>query len=180
MSNEGFPGDMPHRYWLRLCAAILLVAGVTACTPEPNDTTLLIPVNPLCTTCDDFIHCDTTTAQDNADPTGTYMLYHLRPKSSLAQMATIFDFLLQAFRQREEDLRPLSAYAPGTEGPQFDPDAEAVTNLLSHRISVPDGWIDQVNGDWHGANDGIRGRCRLLPIAEGRQLIKQLRQNANL
>src|SRR5512134_2693400 len=104
MSTDLRPCCSLHRRWLRLCAAVVMAAAAAACTPNRSETTLLIPVNALCTTCNDFIRCDPAAGPDGGAATDDYVLYHLRPKSMLAQMATIFDYLLQAVRQRKEDL----------------------------------------------------------------------------
>ena len=156
-------------------AAVLgltLAMAVAACTPRPSDVELLIPINPLCTTCDDFIRCESAAPPGEATGAAAWSLYHLRPKTFFAQIATILDYLLQLFRERTEDLRPLTIHAPGA---GMTVSAEAVTDLTRHRISVPGGWIDQVNGEWHDTGDRVTGQCRLLPIAEGRKQVKELR-----
>ena len=50
--------------------------------------------------------------------------------------------------------------------------AEARIDLVQHRIYVPDGWIDQVTGERHGPDDALRGSCRVLAPADGRELLK--------
>jgi hypothetical protein len=137
---------------------------------------LLIPVNSKCTTCDDFIRCDAGSANPAIyDP--TFDVYRLEPKGTLAQLATVWEFLIQLFYTRTEDFRPLSIYSqrPGTAAPferTITGDAEARTDLVQHRIFVPQGWIDQATGARHGADDQPHGSCRLLKPAEGRELLK--------
>lgn len=159
----------------RILLAVLL-GMLAGCGAPPPTVDLLIPVNAKCTTCEDFIRCDAGSANPAVyDP--TFDLYRLEPKSMLAQLATVWEFLIQLFHTRTEDFRPLTIYAqrPGATA-VFDrtvtKDAEARTDLVAHRIHLPSGWIDQVNGEWHAGDDSIRGACRLLQAAEGRELVK--------
>jgi len=154
----------------------ILLSLLAGCGSPPPKVDLLIPVNAKCTTCEDFIRCDGGSANAAVyDP--TFDLYRLEPKGILAQLATVWEFLIQLFHTRTEDFRPLSVYAqrPG-DSEVFDRivtrDAEARTDLIAHRIHLPSGWIDQVTGDWHGTDDTLRGSCRLLKPAEGREIIK--------
>jgi hypothetical protein len=144
---------------------VITALGLAGCTPKPDDTKLTIPIDHLCTTCNDFIRCE---ASAPTTP-GTYTLYHLEPKSFGAQMATIWDYLVQFVYQRKDDDRPLTVYADGVAG---KPTAVARTDLIQHRINVPGAWIDQVNGAWHGAGDAVQGQCRLLPMADGWKLVR--------
>ncbi|MBL8200375.1 MAG: hypothetical protein JNK40_05320 [Chromatiales bacterium] len=155
---------------------VIVLGMLAACGSPPPTVDLLIPVNAKCTTCEDFIRCDG--GIENAavyDP--SFDLYRLEPKGILAQLATVWEFLIQLFHTRTEDLRPLSVYAqrPG-ESSAFNrtitKGLEARTDLVAHRIHLPSGWIDQVTGDWHGTDDSRRGACRLLKPAEGREVLK--------
>lgn len=147
-------------------AACLVLAG---CTQEFSNEGLLIPINPLCTVCDDFIRCE-------AEPAGSgTTLYHLDHKSFLAQVLTIFEYPLRPFRQRTEDERPLKIYPPGAKAPEQPAGAVALTDLVAHRIAVPGGWIDQATGAWHNEDGSLKGACTLLPVAEGRQFVRDLR-----
>jgi hypothetical protein len=155
---------------------VILLGVVASCGAPPPKVDLLIPVNARCTTCEDFIRCDGGSSNPAVyDP--TFDLYRLESKSMLAQLATVWEFLIQLFHTRTEDFRPLTIYAqrPG-ESAVFDrtvtKDAEARTDLLTHRIHLPSGWIDQVNGEWHATDDSIRGSCRALKAVEGRELVK--------
>ncbi len=155
---------------------VVLLGMLAGCGSPPPNVDLLIPVNARCTTCEDFIRCDGGRANAAVyDP--TFDLYRLEPKNILAQLATVWEFLIQLFHTRTEDFRPLSLYAqrPG-ETEVFKRtvtrDAEARTDLVANRIHLPSGWIDQVTGDWHDADDSIRGSCRLLKPAEGREMLK--------
>lgn len=150
-----------------------LLAGCAAPLPEAE---LLIPVNAKCTTCEDFIRCDGSFGNAAVyDP--TFDLYRLEPKGTLAQLATVWEFLIQLFYTRAEDVRPLSVYAqrPGTTeafARSTTGDVEARIDLVEHRIQVPDAWIDQITGQRRGADNTPRGLCRLLNPAEGRELLK--------
>jgi len=161
---------------MRRILLVILLGILAGCGSPPPKVDLLIPVNAKCTTCEDFIRCDSGSANAAVyDP--TFDLYRLEPKGILAQLATVWEFLIQLFQTRTEDVRPLSVYSqrPG-ESEVFNRivtrDAEARTDLVAHRIHLPSGWIDQVTGDWHGTDDTLRGSCRLLKPAEGRELLK--------
>jgi len=161
---------------VRRILLVVLLGMLAGCGSPPPKVDLLIPVNAKCTTCEDFIRCDGGSANPAVyDP--TFDLYRLEPKSMLAQLATVWEFLIQLFHTRTEDIRPLTIYTqrPG-ESAVFDrtvtKDAEARTDLVAHRIRLPSGWIDQVNGEWHASDDSIRGACRVLQAVEGRELVK--------
>ncbi|MCL4778400.1 MAG: hypothetical protein KJ054_12935 [Gammaproteobacteria bacterium] len=150
---------------------MMAMAWLAACAPPAADEQLAIPLNPLCSTCDDFLRCDEAAARDH-----DFLLLHLEQKTFWAQVATIRDYLVQVFHEREEDRRPLVIYTS-----EMVPDifkAEAVIDLAQHRIALPGGWIDQRNGAWHH-NAGVKGQCRMLPRQEGRTLVRQLRASGH-
>jgi hypothetical protein len=156
---------------LLLIACIGLLAG---CQPAPTGVDLSIPINARCTTCNDYVRCDGAAGSAAIyDP--TFDLYHLQPKDLLAQIATIWDYLVQMLRAKSEDRRPLTIYSqrPGRDR-AFDRevtrDSEARIDLVTHRIEVPGAWVDQQTGAWHHDNDQVAGQCRLLSRDEGRQL----------
>ena len=159
----------------RILPAIILLVLASCSSPAPP-VELLIPVNARCTTCEDFIRCDGGSA-NAAVYDASFDIYRLEPKGTLAQLATVWDFLIQLFYTRTEDLRPLSIYAQrrgeteafkrSTTG-----NAEARIDLVQHRIQLPEGWIDQVTGERHGADEALRGSCRVLGPADGRELLK--------
>ena len=157
----------------------VLVVGIgllTGCAAPAPKVELLVPVNALCTTCDDFIRCDAASANAAVyDP--SFDLYRLEPKGTLAQLATVWQFLIQLVHTREEDQRPLSTYQQRRGYREaFERKSvgrgEAHIDLVRHRIDLPEGWIDQVNGEWHGRDDSLRGSCRVLTPVEGRGLLK--------
>jgi hypothetical protein len=155
---------------------VVLVVFLMGCAAPTPQVELLIPVNAKCTTCEDFIRCEGTTGNAAVyDP--SFDIYRLEPKGTLAQLATVWEFLIQLFYTRTEDVRPLSIYAqrPGeTEAFKRSTtnNAEARIDLIQHRINLPDGWIDQVTGERLGADDALRGSCRVLAPADGRELLK--------
>jgi hypothetical protein len=153
-----------------LLSGAIAIAVVAGCARPRSDTTgLAIAVNELCTTCEDFIRCDATSKP--VDAADAVTLYQLKPKTFLAQLATIWDFLAASVRERKEDRRPLAIFRVGTVPDQT---REAVIDLGQHRIQLEAGWIDQSNGDWHGVDDARKGQCRIIPRLEGRQLVGQL------
>lgn len=161
---------------MRRILLVVLLGMLAGCGSPPPKVDLLIPVNAKCTTCEDFIRCDGGSANAAVyDP--TFDLYRLEPKSMLAQLATVWEFLIQLFHTRTEDVRPLTVYAqrPG-ESDAFNrtitKNAEARTDLVANRIHLPSGWIDQLTGEWHGTDDDLRGTCRMLKPAEGREVLK--------
>lgn len=161
---------------MRRILLVVLLGMLAGCGSPPPKVDLLIPVNAKCTTCEDFIRCDGGSANAAVyDP--TFDLYRLEPKSMLAQLATVWEFLIQLFHTRTEDVRPLTVYAqrPG-ESDAFNrtitKNAEARTDLVANRIHLPSGWIDQLTGEWHGTDDNLRGTCRMLKPAEGREVLK--------
>ena len=160
----------PTIRWSGRMAALLLSFIAVACAPPRSQTSgLAVVVNELCTTCEDFIRCDSTAGTPEVP--GPVTLYQLRPKGFVAQVATIWDFLIANIRERTEDRRPLTIFSASS-APEST--GEAVTDLKQHRIRIPGGWIDQASGDWHGADDGHKGQCRIIPRPDGRQLMKEL------
>lgn len=161
---------------MRRILLVLLLGMLAGCGSPPPKVDLLIAVNARCTTCEDFIRCDGGSSNAAVyDP--SFDLYRLEPKGVLAQLATVWEFLIQLFHTRTEDFRPLTVYEqrPGDSAGlrrTATGNAEARTDLVRNRIHLPEGWIDQITGAWHGADDAIQGSCRLVPPVEGRELIK--------
>jgi len=161
---------------MRTVPLVVLVVLLMGCAAPVPQVELLIPVNAKCTTCEDFIRCEGNSGNAAVyDP--SFDIYRLEPKGTLAQLATVWEFLIQLFYTRTEDVRPLSIYAqrPGeTEvfRRTFTSNAEARIDLVRHRINLPDGWIDQVTGERHGPDDALRGSCRVMAPADGRELLK--------
>ena len=161
---------------MRRVLLVMFLGVLVGCAAPLPQAQLLIPVNAKCTTCEDFIRCEGSSGNAAVyDP--SFDIYRLEPKGTLAQLATVWEFLIQLFYTRTEDIRPLSIYAqrPGeTEvfRRTFTSNAEARVDLVQHRINLPDGWIDQVTGERHGPDDALRGSCRVMAPADGRELLK--------
>ena len=161
---------------MRRVLLVMFLGVLVGCAAPLPQAQLLIPVNAKCTTCEDFIRCDGGSANAAVyDP--SFDIYRLEPKGTLAQLATVWEFLIQLFYTRTEDFRPLSMYAqrPGTTGGLQrlkTGNAEARIDLVQHRIHVPDGWIDQVTGERHGTDGASSGSCQVLAPADGRELLK--------
>ena len=154
-------------------APLLLAAVLGGCAPREAAPELAIAISPQCTTCDDFVRCAPGPAAPGADE--GVVVYHLTPKSATAQLATIFDYLTQLFRQRTSDRRPVNVYRPAADaGSQVMAGGEAVLDLVGYRIEVPGAWIDQRTGLWHAPDNAPLGRCVALPRPEGMALRDQL------
>ncbi len=152
-----------------LALGLLLVVG--GCGPREAAVELVISISPQCTTCDDFVRCTPDAAATGLD---AVVVYHLAPKSAAAQLATIFDYLTQLFRQKTSDRRPLIVYRPGAEADAVTSGDEAVLDLVAHRIEVPGAWIDQLSGQWFAPDGAALGHCAALPRAEGMALREAL------
>ncbi len=167
---------------MRRVLLVVLLGMLVGCGPPPPPVELVIPVNAKCTTCEEFIRCESTTGNAAVyDP--SFDIYRLEPKGTLAQLATVWEFLIQLFYTRTEDFRPLSIYAQRrgvTEAFERStkPKAEARIDLVRHRIYLPDGWIDQVTGERRGGDATPRGSCRVLAPADGRELLKLFPEQA--
>lgn len=161
---------------MRRLLPVVLLTLLTGCASPLPEAELLIPVNAKCTTCEDFIRCEGQAGNAAVyDP--SFDIYQLKSKGALAQLATVWEFLIQLFHTRTEDFRPLSIHAQrpdnqGTFSRSTTAEAEARIDLVQHRIYLPDGWIDQVTGERHGADNLPRGFCRVLPPADGREMLK--------
>ena len=161
---------------MRKVLLFLFVSLLVGCAKPLPQAELLIPVESKCTTCEDFIRCDGGSSNAAVyDP--SFDIYRLEPKGIVAQLATVWEFLIQLFYTRTEDLRPLSVFAHRLDSTEpfkrvTAGAAEARIDLVQHRIHLPDGWIDQVTGERHGPDDAPHGACRLLAPAEGRALLK--------
>jgi hypothetical protein len=148
-----------------LFATLLWVAGCARGPAPPPPEALQIRINLLCSTCDDFLRCDASGLSQEAD---SYLLYRLREKSVWAQIATIWDYLIQLFRRKTTDVRPLSIYENQGETRRIaTPEAEARVDAAAAIIQLPDSTIDMRNGEWRTRTGELRGQCRTLPRREG-------------
>ena len=148
-----------------LVAALLLLAGCDrGPAPLPSES-LQIRINLLCSTCDDFLRCD---ALGVTPDTESYRLYRLREKSFWAQIAPIWDYLIQLVRRKTTDVRPLSVYENQGELRRVsDVVGKARIDAAAGLLQLPDSTIDMRNGEWRTSTGELQGQCRTLPRREG-------------
>ena len=147
-----------------------LLAGCGAKAPEPE---LLIPVNVRCSTCNDHIRCGDA-AGNPAVGDAAFVLYVLEAKGpGNDEITSITEYFLQFVEPKTRFTRPLSVHVQtiDTSGNPERRSSMALTATMdraTHRIGLPDAWVDQQNGAWHGRDDRLRGSCRILSREEGR------------
>lgn len=153
---------------LLLAAALLLGACSRGPAPVQIDE-LSIRINLLCTTCDDFVQCRASAATD------AFTLYRLREKSFWAQIATIWDYLIQSVQRKTSDRRPLTVYVEETGQRRVLSDAGvAGVDMVSGLISVPGSLIDMRDGSWRSPQGEVLGRCATLPRRQGYAWVREL------
>ena len=161
-----------------LVALVMLLAGCETKSPE---TDLLIPINVRCSTCTDYVRCDKT-SDDPAVRNPAFSLYELQAKGPGNDITSITEYFLQFVEPKTSYTRPLAIYAQtvaesGQPGWHTSLSHTATIDLAGHRIDLPDGWIDQRNGEWHDKDNGIQGACRILDRQEGRQTASLFMEN---
>lgn len=145
--------------------ACLLVAACQRGPAALPAETLQIRINLLCTTCDDFLRCSHSA---DAARSELYRIYRLREKSFWAQIATIWDYLVQWVHRKTRDQRPLVVYLNDGEVRRvLELPGEATVDAAVGMISLPDSSIDMRNGDWRNLRGELQGRCSTLPRREG-------------
>jgi len=148
-----------------LVGILLLLAGCDRGPAPLPPESLQIRVNLLCSTCDDFLRCEVA---DVVPETNSYRLHRLREKSFWAQIATIWDYLIQLFRQKTVDVRPLTIYENEGERRRIvSSEAKARVDAAAGLILLPDSIIDMRKGQWRTLNGDLQGQCRTLPRREG-------------
>lgn len=155
-----------------LLAAAMVVAGCNrGPTPLPAET-LQIRINLLCTTCDDFLRC---TRAEDASRGDLYRIYRLREKSFWAQIATIWDYLVQWIHRKTTDTRPLTVYLnDGDQRRVLNEEAQARVDAVAGLISLPDSSIDMRDGHWRDPQGATIGQCVTLPRREGYAWVRML------
>lgn len=157
----------------RLAATIVALLGLAGCGPLPGpERELVIPVNDLCTTCVDFLRCEADGGAGDA-----LTLYVLEQKTFMAQIATIWQYLVQYINPRKTDRRGVTTWTRSGEGPASSSPGQAEQDLVTFEIRLPGARIDQYTGAWYGAGDSRLGSCRVLARAEGRDLLAALRDS---
>jgi hypothetical protein len=163
-----------------IAAAALLAGCSRGPQPLPPES-LRIRINILCSTCDDFIACRLSPASSGvpvvpppAAPTPT-VIYRLREKGFWAQVATIGDYLVQLFRRKVRDERPLTVYVEDRGRRRVAGDGlRATVDLSTGVLAVPDGSIDLRDGAWRTAAGSLRGACATMPRREGYAFVRAL------
>lgn len=168
------------RGWAVVAAAasLALLAACNAGKPivPPNDG-FAIKLNLLCTTCDDFLDC----RRDDAPPASAtpgarqpLLVYRLKEKSFWQQIATIGDYLFQAFRQKRTDERPLAIYRDDGERRSVEQvPKRAFIDASAGTIALPDGLIDMKSGAWLDPRGERIGACKALVRRDGYALVRQ-------
>ncbi|MFM7707559.1 MAG: hypothetical protein ACKO9D_06000 [Gammaproteobacteria bacterium] len=156
-----------------IAAALLLASCSRGPQPLPPES-LRIRINILCTTCDDFIACGAPEASRPAAPAPT-VIYRLREHGFWAQVATIGDYLVQLFRRKVRDERPLTVYVEDRGQRRVTGDGlRATVDLSIGLLAVPDGSIDLRDGAWRTPTGASRGGCRTMPRREGYAFVRAL------
>jgi hypothetical protein len=154
--------------FLGFAAALLLASCSRGPQPLPPES-LRIRINILCSTCEDFIACRTPAASSST------VIYRLREKGFWAQVATIGDYLVQLFRRKVRDERPLTVYVEDRGQRRVTGDGlRATVDLSIGMLAVPDGSIDLRDGAWRTAMGSPRGACATMPRREGYAFVRAL------
>lgn len=154
------------RYFWVVIACLITSSGDARATSPPQESDL-IRINVYCTTCDDFIRCQ-------SDERG-YTLYRLRAKTFWAQIATIWDYLIARIRPKTTDTRPLTVYLAE------DGRKEVLRDGLSARVDLargvvvlPDSLIDMKTGGWRTDAGVLQGRCVTVPRRDGYAFVREV------
>ncbi|MBM4221399.1 MAG: hypothetical protein FJ170_05565 [Gammaproteobacteria bacterium] len=151
----------------------MLVTVLAGCGAKPPATDLLIPVNVRCSTCTDYIRCEAA-AGNPAVGGQAFSLYALEARGPGNEITSITEYFLQFAEPKTRFGRPLSVHVQTT-GATGQPERRSSMGLTvtidqaTHRLELPDAWIDQRTGEWHGRDDSLRGTCRILGREQGRQ-----------
>lgn len=155
-----------------LLLAVVLLGGCSRSeAPIPADQ-LQIKINLLCTTCDDFLRCAPASPANAEAAT----LYRLREKSFLAQIATIWDYLIQSLWRKTSDTRPLTVYQdePGRSRILVEA-AHAHVDSVSGLITLPGATIDMRSGAWWQGERQL-GECVALSRRAGYAWLREFLQ----
>jgi hypothetical protein len=159
-----------------LAAALLLSACNAGGAIVPPNDGFAIKLNLLCTTCDDFLRCRREPGEAVAAPGGRepQLVYRLKEKGFWAQIATIGDYLLQLFRQKTSDERPLAIYRDdGVRRTIEQLPTMAVVDAAAGMLTLPESRIDLRNGDWLDGRGERIGRCEAMPRRDGYAMLRE-------
>ena len=166
------PNAAMERGFLRSIALVVVLVASTACTrsPEPLPReTLAIRINILCTTCDEFLRCAAAPTADT-----DLRVYRLREKSFWAQVATIWDYLVQWIRRKTTDARPLSLYVERDGRRSItDPPSMAQLDFVAGRIGLHDSNVDMRDGTWTSLSGEPLGRCEQMTRRDGYAMVRR-------
>ena len=169
-----------ERGFLRSIALVVVLVASTACTrsaePLPRET-LAIRINILCTTCDEFLRCAAAPTPDAAAKLvagAEWRVYRLREKSFWAQVATIWDYLVQWLRRKTTDTRPLSLYVE-RDGARTIADLPSMARLdfVAGRIDLHDSTVDMRDGTWTSLQGDRLGRCEQMTRRDGYGMVRR-------
>jgi hypothetical protein len=154
---------------LTLTLILATAATTTTAGAAPAAGALAIPINLLCTTCNDFQRCVRAAGAAPAEP----VVYRIEEKSFWAQVATIGDYLMQLFRPKTRDERDASMYRSVGGQRRIERGLRVRIDSVAQRITYPDASIDQRTGDWFGADGARLGHCTALTRREGFALLRE-------
>lgn len=149
----------------RLLAACLIGTVVLSGCSQPSTpqvtAPLVIDIEELCTQCVEVLRCD----GDEINTT----IYVLHKKSFWAQIATIWDYLIQAVSTKTEDFRDVTKYVYATDSTSIASSSQgrARLDVWLRRIELPDSVVDETNASWTDATGKTLGACVHLPRVEG-------------
>ncbi len=166
----------------------LIVIGVVivlgACSPQgtvETDFDLKIMISELCTTCNDVLRCEQS-ADRPAGELPPIVVYNLLEDSVWAQIATIWEYLIQNIRPKIQDERAMTIYAveaADSGSAQVITDQQAIVDAVNRRVLVPGAYVDQRDGRWYQLDAADQaspiGQCELLGFQAGRELLASLR-----
>jgi hypothetical protein len=164
----------PGRLLCLVAAAMLSACNAGGSLVPPNDG-FAIRLNLLCTTCDDFLDCRREPDVALPPPGGREprLVYRLREKSFWAQIATIGDYLLQLFRQKTTDERPLAIYRDdGLARTVESVPTNAFIDAAAAMLTLPDSRVDLRSGAWLDQRGERIGRCEAMLRRDGYAMVR--------